>query len=368
MVWESDYPVKLFNIVAGRFEVERRDGIALFYHHGHDYNIDEIADAMQAAKKFYSEWFYPYPWQELKISEFPGLASYAQGFPTNITFSEQIGFLTESDPKNKLAYMVTAHEIAHQWWGNLVTPGQGPGGNILSEGMSHYSTLLLMGAAQGMQERIEFSKRIEERYGENRQLDSERPLVEIDGSRAGDTTVTYDKGGWVMWMLHDLMGHDNAIAGLQKFVADAIEGPDNPVLQDLIETLRPFAPDQEAFQSFVDQWYFDVVVPEYRLNDLVVEQQSDGSYRSRLSVENIGSGTMPVEVAAIRGVRFPEEDGETAERRRLKDQSLTQEARVSLTLGAGDKQVVEISSPFEPEEILVDPDARVLQLRREQAR
>ena len=117
VVWESDYPVKLMNVVAGKWAVERRDGIALFYHPGHTYNIEEITDAMVAARRYFSEWFYPYPWKELKISEFPGLASYAQGFPTNITFSEQIGFLTRSDEKARVAFMVTAHEIAHQWWG-----------------------------------------------------------------------------------------------------------------------------------------------------------------------------------------------------------------------------------------------------------
>ena len=42
------------------------------------------------------QWFHPYPWKELKVSaSSPALAGYAQGFATNITFSEAIGFLTE---------------------------------------------------------------------------------------------------------------------------------------------------------------------------------------------------------------------------------------------------------------------------------
>ena len=57
-----------------------------------------MSEALDAARKYYSEWFGAFPWKELKISEFPALATYAQGFPTNITFSEGIGFLTKSDP------------------------------------------------------------------------------------------------------------------------------------------------------------------------------------------------------------------------------------------------------------------------------
>ena len=97
--------------------------------------------------------------------------------------------------------MVTAHESAHQWWGNMLTPGKGPGGNLLSEGMAHFSTALLTEQVKGPQARIEFLKRIEENYGDARRADAERPLVKIDGSHDGDTTVTYDKGGWVFWML-----------------------------------------------------------------------------------------------------------------------------------------------------------------------
>ena len=139
----------------------------------------------------------PYPWKELKISEFPALEAYAQGFPTNIPFSESIGFLIEEVPGSSLTMMVTAHEAAHQWWGNIVTPGKFPGANILSEGMAHFSTALLFEQLRGPRGRIEFLKRIEERYDNNRRVDSERPLVRIDGSKDGDTTVTYDKGGWV---------------------------------------------------------------------------------------------------------------------------------------------------------------------------
>ena len=80
VVWETDHPVSLFNVVAGRYDVIEGDGTAIYYHPKHDYNIEEMSAALDAARRYYSEWFYPFPWDLLKISEFPAYATYAQGF------------------------------------------------------------------------------------------------------------------------------------------------------------------------------------------------------------------------------------------------------------------------------------------------
>ncbi|HEX2641538.1 MAG TPA: M1 family aminopeptidase, partial [Thermoanaerobaculia bacterium] len=226
MVWKSDQPVRLFNVVAGRWKEKRGNGTVLYYHPEHDYNVDEMILALDSARRYYSEWFYPFPWRELKVSEFPQLSGYAQGFPTNITFSEGIGFLTRPDVKANTVFMVTAHESAHQWWGNILTPGKGPGTDVLSEGMSHFSTLMLMEQVKGNQARMELAKRLEERYNDRRRVDAERPLVKIDDSHDGDETVKYDKGGWVAWMLYRQMGRERALAGLRQFMADWKDGPD----------------------------------------------------------------------------------------------------------------------------------------------
>ena len=120
VVWKSDHPVRFFNIVAGKWAVHRGKNTSIYYHPEHDYNIVEMSEALDAARRYYSEWFSPYPWRELKLSEFPSLATYLAGVSAteSITFSEGIGFLTKSDPKANAAFVVTAHESAHQWWGN----------------------------------------------------------------------------------------------------------------------------------------------------------------------------------------------------------------------------------------------------------
>jgi ABC-2 type transport system permease protein len=360
--WQSDHPVNFFNVVAGRWAERRGPGTVIYYHEKHSYNIDEMIEALSASRRYYSEWFKPFPWAELKLSEFPGLAGYAQGFPTNITFSENIGFLTRSDPKANVAFMVTAHEAAHQWWGNMLVPGRGPGGDILSEGMSHFSTILLFDQVKGPRDRIAFCKLIESRYGDRRQVDSERPLVKIDGSRDGDETVTYDKGGWVFWMLMNEMGRERALGGIQAFIQKYSGGPDYPVLHDFVATMRPFAADSAAYENFVQQWFHSVTVPEYRLDNARVvapadTAATDARWTVDVVVKNAGTGLMPVEVAATRGERFRGDDKEPD----------YEESRVLVTLGPDESQTVSIQCPFEPKQILVDPDARVLQINRKLA-
>jgi ABC-2 type transport system permease protein len=362
VVWESDKPMRFFNVIAGRWARRQGKDTAVYYHPSHTYNIDEISEALDAARRYYSEWFYPYPWRELKLSEFANHATYAQGFATDITFAEGIGFLTRSDPRANAAFIVTAHEAAHQWWGNLVVPGKGPGGNVVSEGMAHFSTILLCEQVKGLRQRIEFCKRIEESYGETRRKDSEKSLVKTDGSRPGDTPVTYDKGGWVFWMLLQHMGRERALQGLREFIARYRLNQDHPVLQDFVATMRPFAPDPEAYDAFVKQWFFEVVLPEYRLSEARLVQLHDtataGAWEVTVRVKNAGTGRMAIEMAAAGGERF-DKDGQVS--------ADYHDARETVTLGAGESTDVTIHCDFKPDRVLVDPDALVFQLLRKLA-
>ena len=248
---------------------------------------------------YYSEWFGPFPWTEMKITEFPGLAYYAQGFPTNISFSEKIGFLTYDSPGSNSAFLVTAHESSHQWWANILTPGKGPGGNVIAEGLAQCSTLMLADQVYGDAAQRTFATRLETDYSETRQRDSEKPLHRIDGTRPGDQTVTYNKGGWVFYMLMQVMGRDAFLEGLQDFVSTYRDEPDYPVIEDFIELMRTHARDPNAFDTYSDQWFLDVVIPEYSITQATREKSPDSdTWTVKATVKSIGTRTMPVAIAA----------------------------------------------------------------------
>ncbi len=235
VTWVIDHPVRTFNIGGGRWEVARKDGTAVFYHPDHTFNIEEMSKALAAARRYYSEWFHPYPWKELRINQFPNLSTYARTFATNIAFSEGSGFIVRSTPKTETAFVMTAHETSHQWWGNFLTPGAGPGATILSEGMANFSTILLTEQIKGPLGRMEFCRRREESYALRRRVDAERPMVKIDGRRPGDNRVVYDKGAWVSWMLMHHIGREPMLEGLREFIRRYRDGPDYPALQDYVQ-------------------------------------------------------------------------------------------------------------------------------------
>lgn len=353
MVWTTDKPVRFFNIVAGQWVVSQGATTSIWHLPEHSANIASMLEALDGAREWYSAWFHPYPWKDLRLNEFPGLATYAQGFGTNIVFSEGIGFLAKPTPEEDAPFLITAHEAAHQWWGNILMPGDGPGGNIVSEGLAHYSTARLFEKLRGDAARRAFLRGIEQSYVNSRVADEERPLVEVDGARPGDTTVTYDKGGWVFWMLKDLMGEEACDAGMRDFIARFKDGPDYPLLQDLEVVLREHAPDKTAYDAFMAEWMHGVVLPELRVEEAIARREGVG-WVTTVAITNAGTGTLRTTVAVTNGAKRDKDDAYA-------------DARAEVALAPGGSARVEIPSPWEPVTVVADPDVRLLQAKRKSA-
>ena len=333
--------MRAFNVIMGDWKVKQGQGVAICYDARHSYNVDEMLEALEGARRWYGEWFAPYPWKELRLSEFPGLAVYAQGPPTNISFSENIGFLTRSAPKANASFWITAHEAAHQWWPCMAMPGKGPGSDVLSEGLAHFSTILLTEQVKGEEQRMAFCKEIENRYADARQRETERPLVKIDGSLKGDNTVIYDRGGWVFWMLHRLMGREASLAAHREYLETYRDSQDHPLIEEYLAIMRRHAPDPAAFDAYVKEWFFGTVVPQYLIEESDVVKAKNG-WEVRAKVRNTGSGVAAIEIAATRGERFP--------KKRTKENEW-RESRAIVTLGAGEAASVTIGCGFEPKKV-----------------
>jgi ABC-2 type transport system permease protein len=360
-IWVSDYPVRVFNVAAGRgWAVKRGPGTAVYYYPGHPYNVDSLLAALNGARRYYAEWYAPYPWRELRLNEFPAVAEYARGNATNIFFSEGVGFLFQPTPENDTAFTIAAHESAHQWWGHIMQGGEGPGGIVLAEGAANFATLMLLDQMRGPQARQFFAAQIEAEYGENRLPSDEKPLsetLELNG-RPGDVVVIYNKGAWALWMLYKQMGTDAFLAGVQHFFQIYHGNPDHPVIEDFVAVMRPYAPDPKAFDDLVRQMFFGLVTPEYRLAEARKQPVGGGQWETAVRVENAGTGRFPVEVAVTRGQRFDDKGKVSPDYR---------EARATVVLGAGEAKQIRIRCPFEPQRVVVDPDANVLQLQRRAA-
>ncbi|BDI30354.1 hypothetical protein CCAX7_24050 [Capsulimonas corticalis] len=351
-VWRSAHPVSDFNIVGGRWAVRRVPGVAVFYHPGHGENVGDMLSALAEARRKYSAWYAPYPDRELKLSEYPALAGLAQSFPTNITFGEEMGFLTQTDDDANAPFAVTAHEAAHQWWGTMVVPGDAPGGNVISEGMAQFSAVMLIDAVKGDAARQAFLREMESEYFKGRSVDSELSLAWTDGSKSGDQAVTYDKGGWAFYMLAQQMGWANAQRGFQKFLATYRHSDKTPTLTNLTDTLREFAPDKTGFDDAVQLWLHQTDIPEYQLSDVHRSRMRDGRWLATAQVKNIGGGRPVVEVGA-----WIEKSGSTQAQWRLGP----------MTPGEDSTGNYKYVGPGKPTRIVVDPNVKTLQRNRENA-
>ena len=122
--------------------------IEIYYHKGHEYNVDTMIQAIKDSLEYFTHYFSPYQHRQVRIIEFPRYRAFAQSFPNTIPYSETIGFIARVDPNDPddidYPYYVTAHEVAHQWWAHQVIGGDVQGATMLSETMAQYSALMVM--------------------------------------------------------------------------------------------------------------------------------------------------------------------------------------------------------------------------------
>jgi len=239
----------------------------------------------------------------------------------------------------------------------MAMPGDGPGGEVLSEGLAHFSTILLTEQVRGLRQRIAFCKSIEDRYGNTRQRDSERPLVKVDGSLPSEGRIIYDRGGFVFWMLYRLMGRDASLAAHREYLATYRDSQDHPLIEEYLAIMRRHAPDPAAFDAYVKQWFFGTVVPQYLITDAQAGR-AGGAWEVRAHIKNVGTGVAPIEIAATRGERFP---------KKRTQENAWRDARATVILAAGEEKPVTIRCDFEPQHLVVDPDVTVLMLERQKA-
>ena len=89
------------------------------------HDAQAVADKAAKAIDSFSQWFGPYPYSSLALTQMPGNLS--QGWP-GLVFLSSFAFLSPQeqtdlhlDPVTRaLDSQVLVHETAHQWWGDLV--------------------------------------------------------------------------------------------------------------------------------------------------------------------------------------------------------------------------------------------------------
>ena len=224
--------------------------IEIYYQKGHEFNIDAMVQAIKDSLEYYTVQFGPYQHRQVRIVEFPRYADFAQAFPNTIPYSESVGFVVRVNPNDPndidYPYYVTAHEIAHQWWGHQVIGGNVKGATLMSETLSQYSSLMVMKRKLGADQmrrflRYELDSYLRGRFSEKKK---ELPLA----FNENQAYIHYNKGSLVMYALQDYIGEENVNRALAKYIRlVGYQDPPYTNSLELVDLLREETPDDMKY-------------------------------------------------------------------------------------------------------------------------
>jgi hypothetical protein len=194
-----------------------------------------------------------------------------------VPFSESFGWVADfSDPNSfDYVYFVTAHELAHQWWGHQVPPNYTRGSNLISEALAEYSALILTERAYGRDNMKRFLKDELDRYLSGRSGESKKENAFINADRG---YIWYQKGALVLYALRDYIGDDKMDAALKDFVAEfgLKETPPFAGSSDLLRHLTKYTPD--SMHYFLDDTWHKITLYENKAKEAKAEKVGDDEY------------------------------------------------------------------------------------------
>ena len=290
--YKMDAPIlNLYSLNSARYTVRRdhwRDvNLEIYYHAGHEFDLDRMMDSMKASLDYCSANFSPFQFHQLRIIEFPRYGTFAESFANTIPFSESIGFITYVDPKTvdqiDIPFFVTAHETAHQWWAHQVMSANVEGGTSIVETLAQYTALMVMQHRYGAQSMQKFLRFELDGYlrGRAQERNEEEPLYRVDANQG---YIHYNKGAMVMYALQDYIGEDNVNQALAEFTREyAFKGPPYPVSLDLIGYLKKHTPPE--YQYLYDDLWENITLYDNRARTATYVKQADGTYQVDLVLE-----------------------------------------------------------------------------------
>ena len=112
------------------------------------HNEVNVGESAARAIQYFADRFGPFPYDHLALTQMPGRES--QGWP-GLIFLSSYAFLNDQereqlhfDPNRSLIqHLIPAHEVAHQWWGDLIT-WNSYRDQWFSEGLANYCALMML--------------------------------------------------------------------------------------------------------------------------------------------------------------------------------------------------------------------------------
>ena len=243
-----------------------------------------MVDAVKKTLAYMTESFTPYQHRQVRIVEFPRYGRFAASFPNTIPFSESIGFIARLTDADAIDYpfYVTAHEVAHQWWGYQVLAADVQGSAMLSESMAQYSALMVMEKEYGQAKMRRFLKYELDRYlgGRGGELVEELPLELVEDQ----PYVHYSKGSLVLYALADQIGEAVLNRALRRYIESVrLQPPPYTVSHDLLSFVSEVTPAE--MRPLLRDLFSSIVLFDNRAAEAASRRLEDGRYEVTLRAQ-----------------------------------------------------------------------------------
>jgi aminopeptidase N len=327
--------------------------IEIYHDRKHGYNVDRMITATQKSLDYYTTQFTPYQFKQVRILEFPNYNSFAQSFANTIPFSESIGFIADLRDKENIDYVfyVTAHEMAHQWWGHQIAAANVQGSTMLIESLAQYSALMVMEKEYGPHQMRRFLRYELDRYLSSRGSEAieEQPLMRVENQQY----IHYRKGSLVFYRLRDEIGEAALNRALKRYLQDkAFQEAPFTTSKELLGYIRAEAPADK--QALITDLFEKIVFYDNRVLEASAKKRADGQWDvtmklhlAKMEADGKGKETPraydePVEIGVFARAKGAKEADERV---------LLLEKRVL----AGANPVVTVTVKEQPFEVGVDP-------------
>jgi len=236
------------------------------------HNAQAVADKAAKAIASFSQWFGPYPYGSLALTQMPGNSS--QGWP-GLVFLSSFAFLSPQEQTDlhlspvarELDSQVLVHETAHQWWGDLVL-WNSYRDQWIAEGLANYASLMLLEQQKPAQFREVLEKYRRDLLSKNKDEERLRDAGPVTlGQRLesshfprGYEEISYERGTWLFHMLRMMLRDSEMTSHSRKGPAN----PDEPFFRALRRIRERYAgkrlSTEEMVQAFEEElprplWY-----------------------------------------------------------------------------------------------------------------
>ncbi len=225
------------------------------------------------------------PIHSVAVSPVP--AYFGQGFPGLIYLSRMTYLHPEDRPAQVrnprldlfFSEMLLPHEIAHQWWGNLIVPADYRA-TWLMEAMANYAALQFLEREKGEAAVDEvLAQYREDLLGQQKSKTLESAGPVDFGERLLDNSglgvwhvILYEKGSWILHMLRQRVG-DAAFGRmqlrlLQQFATDALTNED---FRKIASEFVPAGQKDKDLALFFDTWVYGTGIPKMKVQGTSLE-------------------------------------------------------------------------------------------------